>query len=400
MKIFISVLFLVYGVFSFSTTFAQIRISSDFEHGSIGSLKEIKENVFTGQTMHWIKKDKIGNQYYWFYFKISDVKGKTLSFELRNMTGTYRNYPHEIFRNWVQPVLSYDNKNWNRINTVSYDDQLKTFSFKVSFDKDTAWIAYAHPYTLSFADTFTDLIKNNTNVQIESIGKSVEGRDIRMITITNPVKSIKYKKVVMITALQHSGEDCGGYLMEGVIKELLADKQEMQVMRDKFIFKLIPVMNPDGLFHGTSRYNWNMEDLNSKWNDDISDTVNISLVPEVVVVKKWAKEWFCGGNRIDIFFDVHSNSQQSKWNAFHNTDNTLKQFCDSLNNNWNIKYMPNGFKGSAADYFTNHYKVPSGTIELTQSFVEKKSNVYLTINDYFDYGKILVQSVGKYVRQD
>ena len=60
------------------TCYSQVRISADFERGSMGSLIEVKENSFSGQTMHWIKKDKIGNQYYWFYFKVTNAKGKTL----------------------------------------------------------------------------------------------------------------------------------------------------------------------------------------------------------------------------------------------------------------------------------------------------------------------------------
>ena len=46
---------------------SQVVISSDFDRGSIGALKENSTNNFTGKTKHWLKADGIGDQYYWFY---------------------------------------------------------------------------------------------------------------------------------------------------------------------------------------------------------------------------------------------------------------------------------------------------------------------------------------------
>ena len=212
----------------------EIHITADFERGSIGSLKEIKENVFSGQTMHWIKKDKVGNQFYWFYFRMDNVRRKSLTVHLENMTGIYRNHTHELFTDYTQPVMSYDKKSWQRITDVNYDSAT-CFTFRFTPGKDTVWIAYAHPYTWSRFNAFVDSIGNNKYVMTDVIGKTREGRDIQLITITNPQKNNKDKKVVMMTALQHPGEDAGSYVLEGLIKALLSDGPEMRDIKDRFM---------------------------------------------------------------------------------------------------------------------------------------------------------------------
>ena len=58
---------------------SDICIESNFDRGSLGSARIIGDSLVKAQTMHWIKRDMLGNQFYWFYFKISNVKGKTIS---------------------------------------------------------------------------------------------------------------------------------------------------------------------------------------------------------------------------------------------------------------------------------------------------------------------------------
>lgn len=377
----------------------EIKIDSGFERGSIGSLKQVSADTFSGQTMHWIKRDKNGNQCYWFYFMITNVKDRTLTFELKNMAGIYRGHDSENFAEYVQPVVSYDNENWERITDVEYDNVNKIYTFTAHFSENRAWIAYAHPYTVSQYNEFIESISDNQYVKTEIIGSSVEGRALRMLTITNPGAGDTEKKVVLMTALQHSGEDCAGYFMEGLIRELLSDKPEIEAIRDKFIFKLVPVMNPDGLFHGTSRYNWAMEDLNSSWGVDGAPAENEENVPEVIAVKHWTKDWLTQGNGIDIFFDVHSNSQFNRQNALHHADNNLGRFHTLMNTRLPSVNVPRGFGGSAANFYYAFYNVPAGTIELTGSFLKDYPGEYLEIEDYLGYGSGLVYSLEEYSRK-
>ena len=373
----------------------QIRVFSDFDRASVGSLKQISGSAFEGQTMHWIKKDRIGNQYYWFYFKIAPVKGKKLTFEFDNMIGTYRSKPHEIYSDYTQPVISYNNKDWQRITDVRYDDKEKSFSFTVSFQQDTAWIAYAHPYSFSRGEHLLDSIRSNKFVKLDGEGKSSGGRSVRMIEITDKMTAGENKKKILITSLQHAGEDCGGYFMEGIINKLLSDDPEAKKIRRDFIFYLIPVMNPDGLFQGCTRYNTNMEDLNSEWDDDMTDTSNLPVEPEVEFVKKWVKSYYDHGNKIDLFIDVHSHGQKGKSNGLCVEADSLAALTSQTNKYWKLDNVKqNDFTGSAGWFFNHHWHVPSATLELTQSTCGE--NNYLDINDYRFYGSSFVRAVYDY----
>jgi cytosolic carboxypeptidase protein 2/3 len=87
-------------------------------------------------------------------------------------------------------------------------------------------------------------------------------------------------------ALQHAGEDAGGYLVEGLINYLISEDPGAQEAREKFIFHIIPMMNPDGMVNGITRYNTAMEDLNNIWlNDERAQ-------PEVTGVKNWVDRWY------------------------------------------------------------------------------------------------------------
>ncbi len=61
---------------------------------------------------------------------------------------------------------------------------------------------------------------------------------------------------MVITARVHPGETVSSYVMKGVLDFLLNDTYEAKVLRNKFIFKIIPMLNPDGVIHGNYRYNY------------------------------------------------------------------------------------------------------------------------------------------------
>ena len=61
------------------------------------------------------------------------------------------------------------------------------------------------------------------------------------------------KKGVMITARVHPGESNSSWMMKGLIDFLVGDSLEARVLRDKFVFKIVPMINPDGVINGNYR---------------------------------------------------------------------------------------------------------------------------------------------------
>ena len=54
-------------------------------------------------------------------------------------------------------------------------------------------------------------------------------------------------------------------MVHGVIDYLLSDDPEAVEIRDKFIIKVIPMLNPDGVIHGNYRVSLLGVDLNRRW---------------------------------------------------------------------------------------------------------------------------------------
>jgi murein tripeptide amidase MpaA len=48
---------------------------------------------------------------------------------------------------------------------------------------------------------------------------------------------------------------------------LLSNDEKAKKLRQNFIFKIIPMINPDGVIHGNYRTNISGYDLNKKWEN-------------------------------------------------------------------------------------------------------------------------------------
>ena len=56
------------------------------------------------------------------------------------------------------------------------------------------------------------------------------------------------KKIVFISARVHPGEVVSSYILDGIIEYLLRDNDiRSKYLRDKYVFKIVPMLNPDGV---------------------------------------------------------------------------------------------------------------------------------------------------------
>ena len=367
-----------------------VKISADFDKGSIGNLTEAGPNFFSGTPEHWLKRDSIGDQYYWFYFKAEQVKNKRVTFELKNLIGVYRETPHIVYTDYTQPVYSYDQENWKRITDVKYDSASYTFQFTELFKEEPVWIAYAHPYPVSRIDNLLEGVKSSEYANINELAKTKEGRDISLVHITDRKVPDDEKKTILILALQHAGEDAGGFMVEGLIQFLLSEDEDAASARQRFNYFIVPMMNPDGIFNGTSRYNMEMEDLNNIWLNDEKQQ------PEVTGVKNWAESWLAAGNDIDLFIDIHNHTQFHQYNVFVLQGHELDSLASIMDKYWPIRNWHSEFKGSSCSYFYN-MGIPSTTIELSQSHLA--DGMYLTIDDYLSFGKATAMALNEFFIQ-
>ena len=56
-------------------------------------------------------------------------------------------------------------------------------------------------------------------------------------------------------------------MIEGVIDFLIGDSKEAEYLRENCVFKIFPMVNPDGVVHGNNRCSLAGVDLNRRWKN-------------------------------------------------------------------------------------------------------------------------------------
>ena len=92
------------------------------------------------------------------------------------------------------------------------------------------------------------------------------GNKSELLTITDPkgtVEEIQNRKGVVLTARIHPGESNSSLMMKGVIEFLTRhDSPEAYLLRKSYIFKIVPMINIDGVVCGNYRNSLAGMDLN------------------------------------------------------------------------------------------------------------------------------------------
>lgn len=108
------------------------------------------------------------------------------------------------------------------------------------------------------------------------------------MTIGSGKKQIKDCSVVWVLGRQHPGETTSSYMVEGIINYLVSlysGKGNKSELLDNFIFKIVPMLNVDGVIHGNTRAELTGVDPNRMWKKTLK-----RLSPGVSVMKKLIAE--------------------------------------------------------------------------------------------------------------
>ena len=100
----------------------------------------------------------------------------------------------------------------------------------------------------------------------------------------NDMRPFKFhnKKAVFVSARVHPGETQSSFVMRGLIKFLLRPNDPRAIMlRKKYVFKLIPMLNPDGVYQGHYRTDSNGINLNRVYAKP-----DLNLHPSIYAARK------------------------------------------------------------------------------------------------------------------
>ena len=117
---------------------------------------------------------------------------------------------------------------------------------------------------------------------------------------------VRRRKFIVITARVHAGEVTGSFKVEGIIKYLTGKSNEVCHLREIFVFKIIPMLNPDGVICGNSRCSLTGSDLNRRW-----DEPNEILHPQIYFLKNLMDQIKSENKEILVFCDLHGHSRKN-----------------------------------------------------------------------------------------
>ena len=90
---------------------------------------------------------------------------------------------------------------------------------------------------------------------------------LTITTFTDSPEVMKKKKGIVFSSRVHPGETGASYMMKGVIDYLVGSSIGARILRDSFIIKIVPMINPDGVINGNTRCSLAGVDLNRQWMD-------------------------------------------------------------------------------------------------------------------------------------
>lgn len=103
-------------------------------------------------------------------------------------------------------------------------------------------------------------------------------------------------------------------MMKGLIDFLVGNSAEARVLREKFVFKIVPMINPDGVINGNYRCSLCGADLNRRYK-----APSKVLHPVVFALKRLVKS-FSKEREISLYCDLHGHSRRKNIFMYGNTN--------------------------------------------------------------------------------
>ncbi|MBI3878666.1 MAG: hypothetical protein HY301_01195 [Verrucomicrobia bacterium] len=307
---------------AFAQSNAPVLINKNFEGGSLGKVEKLGDAEFRLHVEGQCDERGRNRQASWHFFRMDNVAGRDLTLTLTDFVGEYNDKPGAcpMYAETI-PVFSYDGKTWTHFPAMDWDDKAKEATLKFHAESNTLWIAHIPPYTHGDLLRLLADVDRSPHARTEVIGKTVQGRDLHLVTVTDFSTPDDTKKTVWLQARQHAWEAGTSYVMEGALRFVTSDDPRAAELRRKVVFKFTPMMHPDGCANGWVRFNANGFDVNRHWDEvDLRDKEKLRLMPEIWYVKRAVFALLDSGRRIDLMINLHNTEVTEYVDTFADDD--------------------------------------------------------------------------------
>lgn len=177
------------------------------------------------------------------------------------------------------------------------------------------YFAHCYPYTYTKLQKYLLSLQKdpdrNRNLKRRVLCKTIAGNNCDLLTITDFTQEASQEKPhhmkrtgVFLSARVHPGESNSSFVMHGIIDFLTGNSLEARYLRHNFVFKVVPMLNPDGVVHGNYRCSLAGTDLNRRWmhpSPDLHPT--IFATKNAILSMKQTRP-------ISLYCDIHGHSRR------------------------------------------------------------------------------------------
>ncbi|KAL1493057.1 hypothetical protein ABEB36_011196 [Hypothenemus hampei] len=298
---------------------------ASFECGNLGRVDLINEYEYD----LFIRPDTCSPRLrFWFNFTVDNVKlDQRVIFNIVNISKE-RNL---FMENMTPLVKSSSRPKWQRIpkkhvfyhrSNVHQSHYVLSFSFGFDKEEEIFQFALAPPYSYSKLQAFLSVLEKKAsylkdNFSRELLVESVQKRRVDLLTIGSleNARPQSKKRIVCIMARTHPGETPSSYVCQGLLELLISSNSIAATLRENVTFKVIPMLNPDGVFLGNYRSTVLGTDLNRSWhvaNQWLHPT--IKAVIDFLTILDKSKDF-----QLDFVVDIHAHSTLTGCFIYGNT---------------------------------------------------------------------------------
>ncbi|KAM5303226.1 cytosolic carboxypeptidase 3-like [Glossophaga mutica] len=185
-----------------------------------------------------------------------------------------------------------------------------TWTFQFPHSKDTCYFAHCYPYTYTNLQEYLSSVHNDPVrskfCKIRVLCHTIARNMVYVLTITAPSKNgdSRKRKAVILTARVHPGETNSSWIMKGFLDFILGGSRDAQLLRDTFVFKVVPMLNPDGVIVGNYRCSLAGQDLNRKYTSLLK-----KLFPSVWSTRNMIRR-LMEKREVILYCDLHGHSRK------------------------------------------------------------------------------------------
>ncbi|KAH8247677.1 hypothetical protein KR038_007953 [Drosophila bunnanda] len=329
-----------------------------FETGNLGKAELVGEFEYD----LFLRPDTCNPRFrFWFNFTVDNVKqDQRVLFNIVNISKS-----RNLFASGLTPLVKSSSRpKWQRLpkrqvffyrSAMHQGHYVLSFAFIFDKEEDVYQFCLAWPYSYSRLQSYLNVIDARQGADRRFtrcvLIKSLQNRNVDLLTIdhvTHKQRSTNrldrsFIRVIVILCRSHSSEAPASHVCQGLIEFLVGNHPIAGVLRDNFVFKIVPMVNPDGVFLGNNRCNLMGQDMNRNWHIGSEFTQ-----PELHAVKGMLKELDNSDTyQIDFVIDLHANSSMHGCFIYGNTYEDVYRYERHL-------VFPRLFASNAPDYVADH----------------------------------------------